>query len=371
MKSIGIILAGGNSEMRLGDLTFTRAAAAMPVGSCYRAIDFALTNMSKGGITKVAVMTQFNSRSLHDHMMSSKWWDFGRKQGGLYIFTPFLTQDSSYWFRGTADAIYQNISFLKKSNEKYVIISSGDAIYKMNFREVLEFHKEKKADVTVVCKDMAGKDLSRFGILKLDENKRIREFIEKPADPQSSLASLGIYVISRELLINLLEEVVPQGNYNLVNEMLVKRLNMFQMYGYEFHGYWSNIGASIMDYYSTNMDFLNKEIRDIFTRQEPYIETKPKDQAPVKFNFKAEVRDAICGTGTIVNGQVEHSVLFRRVYSGENSKIKDSIVMEGCYIGNNCVVENAILDKEVILSDGKQVIGQPGAPVVVKKNTVI
>lgn len=163
MRAIGIILAGGNNH-RMRELSQKRAIAAMPVAGSYRSIDFALSNMSNSHVQKVAVLTQYNSRSLNEHLSSSKWWDFGRKQGGLYLFTPTLTMDNNYWYRGTADALYQNLDWLKQSHEPYVVIASGDGIYKMDYGKVLEYHIDKKADITVVCKEMPqGADLSRKG----------------------------------------------------------------------------------------------------------------------------------------------------------------------------------------------------------------
>ena len=153
MRAIGMILAGGNSY-RMRGLSKSRAIAAMPIAGSYRAIDFVLSSMTNSNVRKVAVCTQYNARSLNQHLASSKWWDFGRKQGGLFVFTPVVTADNSSWYRGTADAIYQNISFLKDSHEPYVIIASGDGIYKMDFNKLLEYHIEKKADITVVCKDV-------------------------------------------------------------------------------------------------------------------------------------------------------------------------------------------------------------------------
>lgn len=371
MKAIGIILAGGNNEMRLGDLTSGRAAAALPVGSCYRAIDFPLSNMSNSMINKVAVITQFNSRSLNDHLLSSKWWDFGRKQGGLYVFSPYISNDNSFWFRGTADSIYQNISFLERSNENYVVIASGDAIYKMDYRKIIEYHKEKEADITVVCKQMHDRDLTKFGIMKLDDDSRITEFEEKPIEPQTDIASLGIYVISRKLLIELLNEIVPEGRFDIVKDIIIRYRRRLKIYGYKFNDYWSSIGSGVMDYYNTNMDFLKCDIRRKFTKDFPYTFTKPKDEPPVKYNDGAEVSNATIGGGSIINGKIEGSVLFRRVYIGENTVIKNSILMEGCYIGNNCLVENAILDKQVSVSDGKEVKGSEQSPVVFKKRATI
>ena len=197
MRAIGIVLAGGNNH-RMRELSDKRAVAAMPVAGSYRAIDFALSNMSNSHIQRVAVLTQYNARSLNEHLSSSKWWDFGRKQGGLYIFTPTITAANSSWYRGTADAIYQNLDWLKKSHEPYVVIASGDAVYKMDYNKVLEYHIDKKADITVVCKDMPkGTDVSRFGVLSTDEDGRILDFEEKPVESQESTISCGIYVIRR------------------------------------------------------------------------------------------------------------------------------------------------------------------------------
>ncbi len=369
MKAVGIILAGGRSE-RLGDLTAARATCAMPVGSCYRAIDFTLSNMSNSNIGKVAVITQYNSRSLHDHLSSSKWWDFGRKQGGLFVFTPFGASDNSYWFRGTADSIYQNLTFLKRSNEPYVVITSGDGIYKMDYNEIVQYHHDRGADITIVCRDMKDADVHDFGVIELDDDHRMIDFEEKPIEPQSNTISLGIYVVARTLLITLLETIVAEARYDFVKDIIVRYRKKLKIYGYMYTDYWSTINC-IQKYYDTNMDFLKKEIRDAFLLQSPYIETKPKDEPPAKYNYGSEAKNCLVGSGSILNGFINHSVLFRRVRTGENSVIKDSIIMEGTYVGNNCVIENAIIDKDVIISDGKHIIGAPGKPVILKKDTLV
>ena len=205
MKAIGIILAGGNNS-RMRELSDKRAIAAMPVAGSYRSIDFALSNMANSHVQKVAVLTQYNARSLNEHLSSSKWWDFGRKQGGLFVFTPTITKDNSLWYQGTADAIYQNIDFLKKSHEPYVVIASGDCIYKMDYNKVLDFHISKRADITVVCttcKDQS--EVERFGVVRMNDECRIEEFEEKPIVSNYNTISTGIYVIRRRQLIELLE----------------------------------------------------------------------------------------------------------------------------------------------------------------------
>ena len=372
MKAIGIILAGGNNDGRLGVLTDHRAAAALPVGSCYRAIDFTLSNMSSSGVGKVAALTQYNSRSLRDHLMSSKWWDFGRKQGGLFVFTPYTSPEGSTWFRGTADSIYQNMTFLKRSNEEYVVITSGDSIYKMDYKKVIKEHVAKGADITIVYQNMAGKDLTKFGVMEMDADGKLVGFEEKPEEPKSDAASLGIYVISRTLLINLLEQAIPEGKYDLVKDIIIRFIPTLKIYGYEYDGYWSAIGAGTAAYFATNMDFLDKEVRDHFVNEYPYIATKPKDEPPAKFNKGADVKDTIVGSGSIFDGKVEHCVVFRKVRVGVGAVVKNSILMEGVQIGEGAVVENAILDKEVVVSAGQKVIGASSEePAVIKKGTVI
>ena len=187
------------------ELCRKRAVCAMPVAGSYRSIDFALSNMTNSHIQKVAVFTQYNAGSLNEHLNSSKWWDFGRKQGGLYVFTPAVTAESNFWYRGTADAIAQNLSFLKNSHEPYVVIASGDCVYKLDYNKVLEYHIAKKADVTVVCKDMGpNENVERFGTIKMNEESRIEEFEEKPVVASSNTISCGFYVISRRHLIDLI-----------------------------------------------------------------------------------------------------------------------------------------------------------------------
>ena len=369
MRALGIILAGGSSN-RLESLSECRAAAAMPVGSCYRAIDFVLSNMSNSGISKVGVVIQYNSQSLQNHLSSEKWWNFGRKSGGLFVFSPFLSNKNSFWFRGTADAIYQNLSFLKSSNEPYVIIASGNDVYKINYQDVLEFHVENKADITLVSKRIDNEDLCNYGIIKTDEMGKVIDFEEKPLEPQSNLVSLGIYIISRTLLINLLELAIASNRYNFVEDVIIRYRKKLNILAYKFNGYWKSINC-VKNYYDVNMDFLDTEIRSLFVKKMPFIETKPKDEAPVKFNLNAKAKNVLIGSGSIINGEIINSIVFNEVYTGDNSSVKDSVIMDKSYIGNYCVVENVIIDKEVIVSDGKKIIGRKDRPIILARNSVV
>lgn len=226
MRAIGIVLAGGNSK-RMRELSNKRAIAAMPIAGSYRSIDFALSNMTNSHVQNVAVFTQYNSRSLNEHLSSSKWWDFGRKQGGLYVFTPTITAKSNDWYRGTADALYQNLTFLKNSHEPYVVIAAGDCIYKLDYSKVLEYHIEKKADITVVCKTMpANEDVTRFGVVKINDDGRITDFEEKPMIASSNTISCGIYIIRRRQLIELIERCAAEDRYDFVNDILIRYKNL-------------------------------------------------------------------------------------------------------------------------------------------------
>ena len=369
MRAIGIILAGGNSS-KMGELSAKRAVAAMPVTGSYRAIDFSLSNMTNSHIQKVAVFTQYNSHSLHEHLNSSKWWDFGRKQGGLYTFTPTLTSTNSYWYQGTADALYQNINFLKDSHEPYVVIASGDGVYKLDYNKVLEAHIRKGADITVVCKEINPEedDVSRFGVVKCDDDMQIIDFEEKPLVAQTQIASIGVYVIRRRQLIELLEACAKEGRTDFVKDILIRYKNVKKIYAYKMDSYWRNIGT-VESYYKANMDFLKKDIRDYFFRQYPDVYSKVEDLPPAKYNGDAVVNNSLIASGCIINGTVENSVLFKKVYVGNNCVIRNSIILNDVHIGDNSVIENCIVESRDTLRANTIHTAEPGQiKVVVEKN---
>ena len=369
MRAIGIILAGGNSS-RMGELSAKRAVAAMPIVGSYRAIDFTLSNMTNSHIQKVAVYTQYNSRSLNEHLNSSKWWDFGRKQGGLYLFTPTITATNSYWYKGTADALYQNISFLKSAHEPYVVIASGDAVYKLDYNKVLEEHIATGADITVVCKDIqpGEDDINRFGVVKLADDNRVISFEEKPIVAETNPASIGVYVVRRRQLIELLEACAAEGRSDFVNDILVRYKNVKKIYAYKLDSYWRNIGT-IDSYFKTYMDFLKKDIRDYYFRQHPDVYYKVEVFPPAKYNGDAAVSNSLIASGSIINGTVEDSVLFKKVYIGNNCVIKNSIILNDVHIGDNCYIENCIVESRDTLRANTVHTGDPNEiKVIVEKN---
>jgi glucose-1-phosphate adenylyltransferase len=368
MRAVGIILAGGNNK-RMKELSEKRAIAAMPIAGSYRAIDFALSNMTNSNINKVAVLTQYNSRSLNEHLSSSKWWNFGRKQGGMFLFTPTITAENSSWFRGTADSIYQNLHFLKTSHEPYVVIASGDAVYKLDYGKVLEYHIEKKADITVVCKDMPdGTDLTRFGLVKTDADGRIVDFEEKPMVGSYNTVSCGIYIIRRRLLIELIERCAQEDRYDFVNDILIRYKNLKRIYAYRMDGYWSSI-SSVDAYFQTNLDFLKPEVRNYFFKEYPSIYSKVDDLPPAKYNPGSQVKNSLISSGSIINGTVENSVLFKNVFIGTNCVIKNSIVLNDVYIGDNTVIENCIVESRDTIRANTSYVGAPeDVKIVLEKN---
>lgn len=361
MRAVGMVLAGGTNN-RMGELSRKRAVAAMPMAGSYRCIDFALSNMSNSHIQKVAVLTQYNARSLNEHLNSSKWWDFGRKQGGLFVLTPTITADNSSWYLGTADSIYQNLDFLRHCHEPYVIITSGDCVYKLDYNKVLEYHIDKKADITVVCKEMPEDTpgLSRFGIVKMDDEGRIVNFEEKPLVAQTNIISAGVYVIRRRLLMELIQKAHDEGRNDFVQDILIRYKDVKKIFGYKLEGYWSNI-AMIDDYYKTNMDFLKPEVRDYFFRQYPGIYSRVEDLPPAKFNPGSDIRNSLISSGCILNGYVENTILFKKVYVGNNCVIKNSIILNDVYIGDNTVIENCIVESRDTIRANSSYIGEAGS----------
>lgn len=367
MRAIGIILAGGNNKM-MRELSSKRAISAMPVAGSYRSIDFALSNMSNSHIKKVAVITQYNARSLTEHLSSSKWWDFGRKQGGLFLFTPTMSSEGSLWYRGTADCLYQNIDFLKESHEPYVVIASGDGIYKMDYNKVLEFHIERKADITMVVKELdPSEDASRFGVVSLDSTGKVTSFEEKPIMASSNIVSTGVYVIRRRQLIELLEKAAMEDRYDFVRDILDRYKNVKRIYGYKLDTYWSNI-STVEAYYKTNMDFLKRDVREYFLKEYPEVYSKVDDLPPAKYNYGAKVKNSLISSGSIINGEIENSLIFKKVYVGNNCIIRNAIILNDVYIGDNTVIENCIVESHNTIKSGSRYVSEPGEIKVIVEN---
>ena len=344
MRAIGIILAGGNSN-RLKELSAKRAVGAMPIAGSYRAIDFALSNMSNSHIQRVAVLTQYNAWSLNEHLSSSKWWDFGRKQGGLYVFTPSITSDNGFWYRGTADAISQNIDFVDMFAPEYVLILSGDHIYKMNYDKMLDYHKETGADATIAVIEVPMKEASRFGIMNTDDEGRIVEFEEKPENPKSNLASMGIYIFNWKLLRKmLLADMKNQdSNHDFGKDIIPTMLNDGRkLYAYKFKGYWKDVGT-IDSLWEANMDLINNKNELDLNDDSWKIYTEDTTALPQYVGPTAEIERAFINQGCVINGKVKNSVLFTGAKVGEGAQIIDSVLMPGVEVEEGAVVTRTLV----------------------------
>jgi glucose-1-phosphate adenylyltransferase len=369
MRSMmGIILTGGKNN-RLKELSDIRSNSAIPVAGKYRAIDFVLSNMVNSGITSVGVLTQYSFRSLMDHIGSGKEWDLDRRNKGVFVFPPFLSSDESGWYKGTADAMYNNITFLERSFEDYVVVAQGNCVYKIDFNKILEFHLEKNSDITIAYREMDNysmEELTHFGVMEVDKGSRVIDFQEKPKQPKRNTCSMGIYLMKRELLISLLEECISHGNYDFVKDVLAKKIDSLNIYAYKFEGYWRNF-STIISYYRCNMELLNTHLQHKLFEESGAIYTKVKDEPPSKYNDESEVRNSIIADGCIIEGTIENSVIFRGVTVKRGAVIKNSIVMQETVIEEGALLEYMIIDKDVLISSGIQLKGSSSWPVIIGK----
>ncbi len=349
MKVLGLILAGDKGKA-LGKLTKKRASAAMPVGGKYRAIDFTLSNMVRSGVRKVGVITQYNPRSLMDHLGSGREWDLDRKHGGLYVLQPYADESGMYWYKGTADAIFQNMTILKRGSEDYVLIGSGDHIYNANFNALYDYHMISMADVTVMTKPAKGYDPSLYGTVKTDEEGRITDIREKANKEKAyEKINLGVYFMNKKLLMDLLYASVPNGKYDFLKDIIVENLGVLRIMSYEFTGYWRNVKKSIAQYKEINTDLLNPEISEELFYKNGKIFTKLKDMAPPKVTPTGSIENSIVADGSIISGHVRDSVIFRNVQIRSGAVVENSIVMEGSIIEEGAKIQNCILDKNVVV----------------------
>lgn len=347
---IAMILAGGQGS-RLKALTQQVAKPAVPFGGKYRIIDFALSNCTNSGIDTVGVLTQYQPYVLNSHIGIGSPWDLDRQHGGVKILPPYMTVDGGRWYKGTANAIYENINFIERYNPEYVLILSGDHIYKMDYSIMLKKHIKTKADLTVAVKDVPMKEASRFGILTANEEDRIIDFEEKPEKPKSTLASMGIYIFKWSVLREqLMEDESSEHSVNDFGKNIIPKMvdGDFNITAYNFDGYWKDVGT-VTSLWEANMDLLKKDTPfDIYDQTWRYY--SPSSISPAQYiSPEADVKNTMVNDGCVVEGHVEESILSPKVEIGKNSKIYSSVVMEGAQIGENVTLENAIVMENVVL----------------------
>ncbi len=365
-ECVAMILAGGQGS-RLGVLTRWRAKPAVPFGGKYRIIDFPLSNCTNSGIDVVGVLTQYEPFVLNSYIGNGAPWDLDTNTGGAYVLSPYTHMgDEGNWYLGTADAIFQNIRFIDRFDPKYVVILSGDHIYKMDYSDMVAFHKRSGATATIAVMPVPIEEASRFGILATDENARITDFVEKPKNPPSNLASMGIYVFSwdvvRQYLID--DEANPDSSRDFGKDVIPAMLGADEpMYAYRFEGYWRDVGT-IDSLWEANMDMLDSGSGLDMGDNSWKIYSRNPNLPAARIAAGSRLDECMVAEGCDVAGEVKHSVLFQGVTVGEGAKVIDSIVMAGATIGAGAVVERAVVAEDAQVGAGAKV-GEPGGALCV------
>lgn len=342
---IAMILAGGQGE-RLSVLSRERAKPAVPFGGKYRIIDFTLSNCVNSGIYDVAVLTQYRPHSLNDHIGIGRPWDLDRNFRGVRLLQPFLGRDESDWYAGTADAVYQNLPFVSSRPDDLILVLSGDHVYRMDYREMIQFHEQHRADATVAVFEVPLAEAGRFGTLVTDDHDRIVMFDEKPIRPRSNLISMGIYVFRRDVLEQRLEEdAASTSSHDFGRDIIPMMVGRDRVFAFRFHGYWRDVGT-IQSYWEANMGLIEDPPEFDLYQRDWVIHTRSEERPPARILNAARVRRSLISHGCTIYGRVEHSVLSPGVYVGPNAVVRDSIVMTDAAIGRGAVVDRSILDKE-------------------------
>ena len=350
---VAMLLAGGQGT-RLQVLTKDMAKPAVPFGGKYRIIDFPLSNCANSGISTVGVLTQFMPLELNSYMGNGNPWDLDRVDGGLTILPPYTAGKTGEWYKGTANAIYQNIKYIEQYDPEYVLILSGDHIYKMNYNKMLEFHKEKKADLTVAHINVPLEEASRFGILNTDDDLRIVEFLEKPEHPVSTKASMGIYIFNWKVLKEYLirDEKNPESEKDFGKNIIPMLLEEDRrIYAFPFAGYWKDVGT-IESLWEANMDLIKRRDEFNIADKSWKIYYRHEGRLPQYIGESAEVTESMISDGTIVLGKVHESIVSSGVSIAQNSKVLGSIIMQNAVIEEGATVVNSIIAEGTVVKSG-------------------
>ncbi len=359
-ECLAMLLAGGQGS-RLGILTKNIAKPAVPYGGKYRIIDFPLSNCINSGIETVGVLTQYQPLELNDYIGNGSPWDLDRSYGGVHILSPYQQIKGTEWYKGTANAIYQNIHFIDRYNPEYVAVLSGDHIYKMDYNKMLEYHKAKDAACTIAMLEVPWEEASRFGLMFVNDDGSISEFEEKPKNPKSNKASMGVYIFTwsklRQYLID--DENNPDSGNDFGHDVIpAMHANGERMFAYKFEGYWKDVGT-IDSLWEANLDLLNPKV-DLDLSDDSWKIYSRNPIAPPHFiSDKAAVENSMIGEGCIIDGEVDYSILFSNVTVEEGAKVRYSIIMPGTTIKSGAVVEYAIVAENAVIDEGAHVGESP------------
>ncbi len=361
METLTLILAGGKGS-RLDILSQRRSKPAMPFAGKFRIIDFALSNCTQSNLYDIGILTQYLPLSLNEHIGSGKAWDMDRRDSGITLLQPH-----NYWYLGTADAVLKNLEFIQRKNPKYVLILSGDHIYKMDYRKMIDLHKEKNASLTIATQPVDPSEVSRFGIMSINKSGEIIDFEEKPEKSNSNLASMGIYLFNYELLEKVLLGVkrddLDFGKH--IIPFLIETTKK-EVFAYQFKDYWMDVGT-YDSYWETNLqmtkDYTALDLYDPTWK----VFTKSEDLPPAKVGSDAKIQTSLISNGSVIEGTVINSVLSPGVRVGKGSIVKDSVVLNNVIIGNNVVIDKCIIDKKVVIGRGSHIgFGDDNTPNIEK-----
>lgn len=363
-ECVAMLLAGGQGT-RLGVLTEEVAKPAVPFGGKYRIIDFPLSNTVNSGINTIGILTQYQPFELNQYIGNGQPWDLDRLNGGAFVLPPYQKAKSGEWYKGTANAIYQNINFIDRYNPEYVLILSGDHIYKMDYSSMLKNHKENNADCTIAVIDVPVEEASRFGIMNTKENNEIYEFEEKPKNPKSTKASMGIYIFSWDKLRSyLIRDEENKGSSNDFGKNIIPMMleDNQKMYAYEFKGYWKDVGT-ISSLWEANMDVLNTECDINLNDNKWKIYSRNMAEPPHFSGENAEICNSIISEGCNVNGKVINSIIFTGSQIHSSTEIFDSIIMPGAIIGEGARISHSIIGWNAVIGENAIVGTKQKAPI--------
>ncbi|HSQ34029.1 MAG TPA: glucose-1-phosphate adenylyltransferase subunit GlgD [Peptostreptococcaceae bacterium] len=361
----------GNS---INKLTHSRPVAAIPIGGRYRVIDFALSNMVNAQIQNIGIFAADRYRSLIDHLDNGKHWDLNRKIDGLFIFSPENKSiDNSYSIKsGDIYNIFSNIDYIEKSRQKYVLISPSYMICNINYKDILEQHKKSNCDITVVYKEVynAHDDFLKCSTLNINEKGTVLSIGNNTGAKKDCNISMEMYVMSKDLFLNLIYESISTGEYSSIDDLIAGNINKFNVEGYKFSGYLKCIN-SIQSYFEANNDFLKTNVSEELFYSDRKILTKVKDEPPTFYESNSNVENSFISNGCVIEGTVKNSILFRRVNVEKGAVIENSIIMQNCIIKRDVRLDNVVFDKNVVISEGKELKGDKKMPIIVDKNARI
>ncbi len=367
--TMGVIFTESD-DVTLRELTEVRSAAALPIAGRYRLIDFVLSGMVNSGIINVGVATKYKYSSLMDHLGAGSAWDLQRENYGLFVLPPYATHKSGSAMAGEIDILMGIMPYLRRSRQRYVLLSEGNTVCNLTFNAAMEQHKKTQADITMLYREEKPENLSRFLVADLEPDGRVTGLAYKPRRAQSTHVGMDMYIIEKELLIRICEGCAARGEHSFVMDALVRGREDLRIYGWKYEGYAERVD-SVQTYFSCNMDVLQAKVREALFGQKELIFTKVKNRIPTRYGDSARVSDCLVADGCVIEGTAENCVLFRGVKVGKNSHLKNCVVMEKTHIDINCEAENVIFDKECLMREGKRLVGQAAYPVIIRKGTVI